>query len=180
LFTAQHDVSALGFIKKLIGQTPKVTTDALAELALDPARNDEFLRTLVRSHIWIMEEGKAMDTDAPTPEEAIEHIKRGAAALEAVESADQIQIYLHAVEGHSILPLFSSTDFLQGFVQTLRMDRITGFGGLSVPFTYLLNPEFAKNHFFLNPNTTASRHITVDDRRRLMEMARQDGPAAEI
>ena len=44
-------MSALGFIKKMIGQKPKVATDALAELGLDPARNDEFLRTLIRR--WI-------------------------------------------------------------------------------------------------------------------------------
>jgi hypothetical protein len=171
-------MSALGFIKKLIGQTPKVTTDPLAELALDTSRNDEFLRTLVRSHVWIMEQGKAMDTDAPTQAEALEHIKRGVETLDGVESAAQIQIYTHTVEGQSILPFFSSPDFFQGFVQTLRMDRITGFGGLSVPFTYLLNQEFAKNHFFLNPNTTAQRHITVEDRRRLMELAQHDKPAS--
>lgn len=171
-------MSALGFIKKLIGQTPKVTTDPLAELALDPARNDEFLQTLVRSHIWIMEQAKAMDADAPTQAEALEHIKRGMETLDAVESADQIQIYIHTVEGRSILPVFSSADFMQGFAQTLRVDRITGFGGLSVPFTYLLNREFAQNHFFLNPNTTAQRHITVDDRKRLVELAQHDAPAA--
>ena len=171
-------MSALGFIKKLIGQKPKVTTDPLAELALDPARNEEFLHTLVRSHIWVMEQGKAMDTETPTQSEALDHIKRGMETLDAVESADQIQIYLHTVEGQSILPFFSSPDFFQGFVQTLRMDRITGFGGLSVPFTYLLNQQFAKNHFFLNPNTTAQRHITVDDRRRLMELAQHEDNAA--
>ena len=171
-------MSALGFIKKLIGQKPTVTADPLAELALDSARNDEFLRTLVRSHIWIMEQGKAMDMETPTQAEALEHIKRGMETLDGVESADQIQLYIHTVEGQSILPFFSSSDFLQGFVQTLRMDRITGFGGLSVPFTYLLNREFAKNHFFLNPNTTASRHITVDDRKRLMELAQHDDPTA--
>jgi len=173
-----HKVSALGFIKKLIGQKSKATTDPLAELALDPTRNDDFLRTLVRSHIWIMEQGKAMGTETPTQGEAMEHIKRGMEELDAVQSADQIQVYLHTVEGQAILPFFSSPDFFQGFVQTLRMDRITGFGGLSVPFTYLLNQQFAKNHFVLNPNTTAQRHITVEDRRRLMELAQHDDTAA--
>ena len=171
LKAAAHAMRTLEFIKRLIGQTSKVTTDPLAELALDPARNDEFLRTLVRSHIWIMEQGKAMSTETPTQGEALEHVRRGMAELDAVESAEQIQIYLHVEDGQSILPFFSSPDFFQGFVQTLRMDRITGFGGLSVPFTYLLNQEFARNHFFLNPKTTAQRHITLDDRRRLMELA---------
>jgi hypothetical protein len=164
---------ALEFIKKMIGQKPKVTTDALAELALDPARSDEFLRTLVQSQIWIMGRGSVMDTDAPTPEKALEHARRGMEQLAAVESADQIQIYIHTVEGQPILPFFSSADFMQGFVQTLRLDRITCYEGLSVPFTYLLNREFAKNHLFLNPNTTAQRHITVDDRNKLMELATQ-------
>jgi len=81
-------MGALKFIKKLIGQTSKVTTDPLAELALDQARNDEFLRTLVRSHVWIMEQGKAMESDAPTQAEALEHIKRGVETLDAVGSAD--------------------------------------------------------------------------------------------
>ena len=171
-------MSALGFIKKLIGQTPKVTTDPLAELGLDPARKDEFLRTLVRSQVWIMEQGRAMETDSPTQAEALEHVRRGMETFGAVESADQIQIYIHTVEGQPILPVFSSPDFLQGFVQTLRLDHITCYGGLSVPFTYLLNRQFAKNHFLLNPNTTAQRHVTVDDRKRLMELAQHDDPAA--
>jgi hypothetical protein len=60
---------------------------------------------------------------------------------------------------------------MQGFLQTLRLDHITCYEGLSVPFAYLLNHEFAKNHFFLNPNTTAQRHVTVEDRRKLIELA---------
>ena len=118
-------MSPLGFIKKLIGQTPKVTTDPLAELGLDPERKEEFLRTLVRSQVWIMEQGRAMETDSPTQAAALEHVRRGMETIEAVESADQFQIYIHTVEGQPVLPFFSSPDFLQSFVQTLRLDYIT-------------------------------------------------------
>ena len=57
----QGAAGALSFIKKLIGQKPKTVSDALAELALDPTRNDEFLRTLVQGNIWIMGQGTAME-----------------------------------------------------------------------------------------------------------------------
>ena len=164
-------MGTLNFIKKMIGQKSKVATDALAELAIDSARNDEFLRALVESHVWIMGQGHAMETDTPTQDQALEHVRRGMERFSAVESVDGIQIYIHTVEGRSILPFFSSADFMQGFLQTLRLDHITCYEGLSVPFAYLLNHEFAKNHFFLNPNTTAQRHVTVEDRRKLIELA---------
>jgi len=145
-----------------------------AELGLDTTRNDVFLRSLVKSQVWIMGEGSAMEMGAPTQAQALDHAKRSMEHLSAVESADQIQIYIHTLEGQAILPFFSSADFMQEFVQTLRLDHITCYEGMSVPFTYLLKGEFAKNHFVLNLNSTAQRHVTVDDRKRLMELATQE------
>jgi hypothetical protein len=166
-------MGALGFIKRVLCKNPKVADDPLAELALDTGRNEEFLQTLVHSHVWIMEQGKAIDTERPTQSEALDHIKHGMEALDAVQCADQIHVYVHTVEGVEIIPMFSSPHFFQGFVQTLPIDRITSFGALSIPFTFLLNEQFAKKHIFLNPNTTAQRHITVEDRQRLLELAQQ-------
>src|SRR5258706_2391243 len=127
-------MNAFGFFKRLLGQSPNVATDPLAELGLDPSSTDEFLRRLVRSQVWIMSQGKAMETESPTPEEALEHIRRGAQRLAAVDSADQIQIYIHEIDNEPILPFFSSADLMQAIVPTLLIDRITNFEGVSVPF----------------------------------------------
>ncbi len=162
-----------GFLKKLFAQSPKNQTDRLAELALDSTNRDEFLRTLLTSDVWIMEEGKEISTDAPSEGVALDHIRTGMKNLDAVESVEQIKIYIHLVEGQPILPFFSSPEFFEAFVKSLPAERITTFAGMSVRFPFLLNQQFINNHFILNPNTTAQRHVTVDDRKRLLELEQQ-------
>ncbi len=166
-------MNASRFIKRLLGQKPTIPGDVLSELAHDPKRQDEFLLALLNSQVLIMSQGKALDTDSPTQSDVLEHIKEGAKQLSSVQSADELQVYIHNLEGQPVLPFFSSSDFFTAFIQSLRLNRVTCYDGLEVSFKYLLNPQFAKNHFVLNLGSTAQRHVSVDDRKKLIMLARQ-------
>ena len=162
-------MGAFNFFKKFRGQQ----NDELTRLAADPASNNEFLQALVNSRVFVLGEGSELSTEI-TEAKLLEHIEQNAQALQSVESADQLQIYTYDLQGHPVLPFFSSNFFVEHFVQSLKIDKIILFDAVQIPFTFLLNEEFLKFNFLLNASAESGRHVSVGDRNKLYDLIEQN------
>lgn len=150
----------------------KFKGDALAALAVDPEASEDFVQLLSEKEIWLLglpERGQ-LESDDVTDETIGDYMEEGAWELDAVKTMDQFNLYTIELEGHKVIPVFSSQKFIGEFVANLDTEHVTAFHSIRVPSEYLFDDRFAEAHLVLNFNTQAQRHVTVDERLQLKEI----------
>lgn len=158
-----------GFVRKLLRREAG-GADEVARLAADPQRNDEFLRALLQSNIFILSRAGELATNDPTEDQVLAQLEESACALQGIASLEQVQVLTYDLQGHTILPFFSSQSFMEAFVQSRPTEAGSLFHTFELQFTYLLHEQFASCHLVLNPYTSAQRYVTAADRKKLFEL----------
>ena len=160
-------MNAFGFLKKLLRN--KVVADTLACLGSNQSRTDEFIQSFAQSTIWVLGTGDNSEilTEVATQKELLDHIERGIQELQGMEKTDQTHIYEYSLEGHTILPIFSSMEMMQAYVQNMKLERVKTFQGLGIDSKVLLGAQFAAKRLVLNPETPYQRYLSSSDREAL-------------
>ena len=165
-------MSATGFFEKFFRRQDDVASRTSQSDV--NVTTDDFLRKLLQSQVFVLSKGSESSPDNVGQDQLLAHVKENAEGLKKIMSADSVKLFTYDLDGHEILPFFSSEALVRPFIQGLGIKTATGFYIFGIQFKPLLGPGFVKCHFVLNPNSPSQRHVSVSDRKRLCELAGQD------
>ena len=159
-----------GSIKALFGKKEAPVEDALALAAISQTTGNGFFEALAQSNIFVVIPGSPMP-EPWTEAEALKCAELDMKKLSGIRSVGDVkdEIFRFAVEGRSVMPIFSSQAETADFTKTASderlVDRPTSFLGLDCEFAYLLNYEFDQFVFALNPGKPSYRLFGQKERK---------------
>jgi len=157
------EMGLFDFIKGKKGGS-KEPADQLALLGADESRDAEFVDLLSKSSIWLLGDEQELKVENPTEAEFLGHIKQGMEETASATALENIKFYTYPLDQHTVLPLFSSQDFIGTFIENGKFQRVTSFQGLQLHSSILLREDLLKLPAVMNPNSKFTRLITAENK----------------
>lgn len=142
----------------------KESADPLALLGADESRNQEFVEILSKSSIWLLGNKEELKAESPSEKQVLNHIKHGMEETARAVPLEEIKFYTYWLDQYTILPFFSSQDFIGTFIENGKFQRATSFQGLQLHSSALLRDDLLKLPAVMNPNSKFTRLITAENK----------------
>lgn len=162
-------------LKSAFGPKVKSSSALLVECAADEARTEEFFRLLANAHVFVAIKGSDLP-DPWTEKAALKLIEEDNKRMAAVATLADIEseIFTFEVNNHRVMPIFSSGEILGDFASVAWAQKLVvtpaNFMGVSGKFDYLLNYQFDKFLFCLDPGKPSYRLFGAKEREEMRQM----------
>jgi len=151
------------FIKGKKGGS-KEPADQLALLGADESRDAEFVDLLSKSSIWLLGNEEELKVESPSENQVLDHIKHGMEETAKAAPLEEIKFYTYPLDQYSVLPFFSSQDFIGKYIENGKFEKVVRFQGLQMHSSILLREDLLNLPAVMNPNSQFTRLITADDK----------------